>query len=501
MREAHETQFKKLLKSGQAPKKAEVVVSANDGMLKDFNTIFDSSRVVEKDNTANLSAEALSSVYGKSIKSYISLTFREKGTDKIKGAASDFTFNGGTNFRVKAQAIVPKDMEIDTVALFEYTRLDSSKNDPVVELLIAGGDVAITDACMSAPNYQGKNDCVNKRADKSKAIMMCWARNSVQECDYYDPSQNPGRIFVPFKGSVDVDTPAPEVLQGSLSISLLAIEGDGGHCEIFDQQNVDFRDWQGAGKKHLSFDYPASRFDTNVKCLGQMVNYLVHPWLNARIRDFGDGKNRLAVSFTSDPGDVGNPNRVVIPKIRVMDGCVAKGTLIRTKNGEKAVEEIKADDFVETRNGYRKVISPTTGKEESLLKIVTEDGKTLEVTRSHPMILGNGVQLIAEKLRVDDELVTYASNGQSTLTKIKSVGYPKDDKGGEKTLNDVFNLVLEPSKDGTPGTYYANGILTGDASLQTELKYASHRAPQLTEAAERASIPARYLEDYDNARK
>ncbi|HGM5578695.1 TPA: hypothetical protein ACKP22_000347 [Pseudomonas putida] len=498
LREAHETHFKKLLENRQEPNPAKEVISAKDGEFADFNALTGVARVPTADGDVEVSAGAISSVYGKSIKSFISLTFREKGTGIIKGGATDFTFDGGTNFRLKAQATVSEDMVVETVALFEYTRLNDSTHDPEVRILIAGDEPAIADACMSAPNHKGQTDCTNKLAYK-RGILYCWSSQANERCDYHDPGQK-YRHFIPFKGTVDLETPAAEFLQGSLNISLIHPFA-GGRCQVYNKEHGDLRDWKGAGEKRLSFDYPAILFDRTRSCMENLAYFDVDLWFSARIDRDGDRENPLVIKFTSLKSDVDDPNVIIIPRIVFSGFHVAKGTLIRTDNGEKAVEEIKADDLVETRDGYRKVISPTTGKEESLLKIVTEDGKTLEVTRSHPMILGNGVQLIAEKLNVGDELVTYASSGQSTLTRIKSVGYPKGDKSGEKKLNDVFNLVLEPSKDGTPGTYYANGILTGDANLQTELKYASHRTPLLTEAAKRASIPARYLEDYDNARK
>jgi hypothetical protein len=88
----------------------------------------------------------------------------------------------------------------------------------------------------------------------------------------------------------------------------------------------------------------------------------------------------------------------------VEDCCFPAGTKIKTKKGEKNIEDIRKGDLVLTRNGYKKVLkSWMTGHKE----VITRMGIT--ATANHPFITKYGVKRF-DNLTVSDIIYVWNQN-------------------------------------------------------------------------------------------
>lgn len=77
--------------------------------------------------------------------------------------------------------------------------------------------------------------------------------------------------------------------------------------------------------------------------------------------------------------------------------CIAIGTKIKTNEGDKNIEDIKINDFVLTRKGYKKVLwSGMTGIDKKVYKIKTVLGKTLIATSDHKIFTERGFVKVNE---------------------------------------------------------------------------------------------------------
>lgn len=68
------------------------------------------------------------------------------------------------------------------------------------------------------------------------------------------------------------------------------------------------------------------------------------------------------------------------------DHCFIAGTMIATRRGNVPIEDIKLDDYVLTRKGYRRVLA--SGKTKENAEVMTayfSDGSTLTATKNHPV--------------------------------------------------------------------------------------------------------------------
>jgi dTDP-4-amino-4,6-dideoxygalactose transaminase len=97
----------------------------------------------------------------------------------------------------------------------------------------------------------------------------------------------------------------------------------------------------------------------------------------------------------------------------IVDSCFAKGTKIKTIDGDKNIENIKIGDLVLTRWGYKKVIeSKMTGIKE----VITKLGIT--ATPDHPFITKNGIKTL-DTLSASDTI--YVWNQKQSFIEEKSI--------------------------------------------------------------------------------
>lgn len=65
----------------------------------------------------------------------------------------------------------------------------------------------------------------------------------------------------------------------------------------------------------------------------------------------------VAVNIASNPVDLERLREIVGPDVKiVLDNCIARGTLVKTINGDIPIENIQVGDMVLTRRGYKKVL-------------------------------------------------------------------------------------------------------------------------------------------------
>lgn len=70
------------------------------------------------------------------------------------------------------------------------------------------------------------------------------------------------------------------------------------------------------------------------------------------------------------------------------DHCLIAGTLITTKRGDIPIEEVTTNDYVLTRQGYRRVLAAgLTRRSAKVITITCDNGKSLTGTGNHPIYI------------------------------------------------------------------------------------------------------------------
>ena len=155
-------------------------------------------------------------------------------------------------------------------------------------------------------------------------------------------------------------------------------------------------------------------------------------------------------------------------------GCFVRGTRIlvldTTTNQQawKAIEEVAAATacyrvFALTSDSRLSHLSfsdfairfSTIGPENKpLVSIKTKSGATLEVTSTHAVVLANGNGVLAETLKIGDELI----DNDGSIDPVAEIIRPTTD-------DDVFNIAVE-TDDVLSHLIVAEGFLVGDQFLQ-----------------------------------
>lgn len=168
-----------------------------------------------------------------------------------------------------------------------------------------------------------------------------------------------------------------------------------------------------------------------------------------------------------------------IHKIQILYGCFHKDTLITMSDGtKKLVSQIALGDKIKSKDNLISTVSNLyTGQEDELICIETKKGKTLKVTRFHPILTTEGF-ISAEDLHAAMILITY--DGEDEILYL----YP--DEYGDT----VYNLDTD---DGNP--VIADDIFAGDFHTQTS--YAADKAGSL----EQNQLQKELLEVFDSMHK
>jgi hypothetical protein len=177
--------------------------------------------------------------------------------------------------------------------------------------------------------------------------------------------------------------------------------------------------------------------------------------------------------------------------ISIWWGCMPVGTQIEMADGSKAsIEKLAVGQKVMAgENGKAlTVVDVVEGAERKpLVRLVDSSGHTLSVTDTHPMPTADSRILQARELMVGDKIQT--ADGLSTIVSVE-----KEDYEGP-----VYNLVLGTPEEraalgNTETTMYANGVLVGDAQMQSLIKL---RADEAALEKRMSSLPGELRHDYE----
>jgi len=513
---AHEAGTATLKKSGANPPRALAATDATEpARPQDLNFI----ATFSQDNSASAQGKALaaaqpgyqatgiSSVTGGSTTTSIVMELYEVETGKVYASQSETQYGQGTDFRVQVTGQVPSPNNNPTTTaqgLFVYYPKDGgSTSQPVVYVQSFQDTLNPSSACMNQPNYcvrdQSNNctstqqtSCTNTKANTTP-IKLCWYRGSQQECDYWNSNAHPTDFVFPLSGSATFPNTVVSPPAGVTSIYIQ--NPNGGGCNVYFQQGtvLDPTYWKVEGQT-ISWNYPASAFPNNKQCINYYDGTTAYLWMTAYVglNGFGDQAPPFGtLNFTSDRSQLGIPGVNIIPPLYIMQGCLATGTPITLADGsERPVEAFTGNqtEVVKTAHGQtRKVRGTTQGSEpHPMIRIKTDGGQSVLMTRTHPVILADGVPVQARALRVGDVVTTL--NGTATIT-----GLTQEEYAGL-----VHNLMVEEHP--SAGTYYAGGILTGDANMQQSLATVQARVLSRSPAEIRASLPEEWRQDFDNDR-
>ena len=182
--------------------------------------------------------------------------------------------------------------------------------------------------------------------------------------------------------------------------------------------------------------------------------------------EFKCKNGRVGVLQISSSSAESTSNVKKIPTLRLLWGCLAKGSMILMADGsKKQIEAVKTGDCVMTcfTGASALVVNCWNGKEsQSLIRIEAENGGVLTCSSTHPVITVNGIAAACD-IRKDDSLID--SNGAPV--KVRTISHVDGD--------DVYNLSLEPGEtasvyaEGRPvagTTMICNGFMVGDNEMQ-----------------------------------
>ena len=132
------------------------------------------------------------------------------------------------------------------------------------------------------------------------------------------------------------------------------------------------------------------------------------------------------------------------------DHCFVAGTLITTRRGEIPIEKVTTDDFVLTRQGFKKVLfAGLTKKNAEVITVEFSNGKSLTGTKNHPIWCKSWWSLKIEKFVPLGDLFEFTSvltnDGEEEIVMDKNFWIPNAD---------VYNLTVDEEHE-----YFANGFL------------------------------------------
>lgn len=209
------------------------------------------------------------------------------------------------------------------------------------------------------------------------------------------------------------------------------------------------------------------KLDNDWKDLVPALSYPVRGEVKLTFRvDFKLKNGRNGVLQISSSAAESTPNVKKIPTLRMLWGCLAKGSMILMADGsQKPIEEVKTGERVTI--GFSRASALVSncwkGHEfQQMIHIEAENGGFITCSSAHPIITVNGITAACD-IKTDDSLID--SYGEPV--KIRAISKVDGD--------DVYNLSLEPNEktiiyaEGRPitgTTMICNGFMVGDNEMQ-----------------------------------
>jgi hypothetical protein len=321
-------------------------------------------------------------------------------------------------------------------------------------------------------------------------ITVCLNRD-YGDCDYAAIGELKAKI--PVKGSVTFAFPIQQLNNNNNTYVKLVEENGGPH----EMELTNFYDWLQINPndtRQVSWDIPRDLgvFEGILFQRYEDVDFFLS--IDAQIARPGKGTTNASIMMSSVT-DKTTPNMPTVSKIQLVWSCLAKGTQIRLADGTGAkIEELTTDHSVMTNGSGLAfdVVDMSVGIENTpMVRIEDDQGHSLLLTKTHPVVTVDHGVLWAEELAVGTKVKT--ESGVATLVKVEREMYE----------GSVHNIKLDPGRyaDELPykgSTMYANGFLVGDLAMQRAYTF-KDKEDRDANVLER--IPAQWHTDYKNSAK
>lgn len=370
---------------------------------------------------------------------------------------------------------------------------------------------AISDPTVTEPKRENGN--TNPYAKDAIIIGLGRPPGYLSGCDYiyYETIQDHPVGRVPLVGSVSFTQQIRPLQPGTnFTVDIVVVRTDkGGQASInpTDMENVYqnfYIDPSDPTGKKLSWNLPMEANVTNPPTPPPVYNPVVFnniPWSS-------DMKAYLTVNIWVTLQD-GTPVNVIIQSVDGHDGdpldgiayimpiefiwhCLGDDTKVTLPDGSlKPITDFVANDKIKTGTGIGTVSVTHMGPHPgNVLKIETDKGHSL-VTSTHHIIMTPKGGKYAHLLSVGDKVITL--EGSAKVSKVKEL--PSESRK-------LWNLSLGHAShrdDPTPevGTFFANGILVGDARAERAMRHACGRDIKWV----KAHVDKRFHKDVESAFK
>ncbi len=441
-------------------------------------------------NQATYSSSALTSIPNGTLHSSLYLQLYDPATNNPIGQPQYIEDNNaGTNLTLSVSAAGDSSLtQIGvTMIVFYQPKPTALKNSAAaaINALPPVSQMIQQTAGIMPVQYPGITDPVHKKTQAGSAyIKVCLSRNAGADpnCDYgpFEAATANPIVQLPVTGSAQYDGSkysfdTSRKTTGSLYV--WAKQGGGGCTLTLDPAQFAAAFSAGTAAGEVKWAFKNANFGRlgNNPCW--IADKLFGMSLQANIPLAGTpipGSLFLSTAkFPNPPMDTAFVNS----PLNFTWGCFAGGTMIRMADGtSKAIENITAGEKVLADAGGRTLTVRETinGTEEKpMYRFTSANGRKVFVTDLHPMVIersGKRMVVSAKEVMKDDLLITVVNNGAEEASPQIRTEEPSPGK--------VFNLVLgvegeQVSKDNT--TMIANGVLTGDNTMQEEFGMAFKR--------------------------
>ncbi|MCL1124948.1 Hint domain-containing protein [Shewanella surugensis] len=361
---------------------------------------------------------------------------------------------------------------------------------PATGAVVSYGPELTLEAPIDSNSVEGTNIVDQK-------ITICLNRN-YGDCDYENiyPLSTPvadTKLKIPFKGELSVPGQVeavykpsdilPTLVQRPTNIFIQTKE-NGGATTIGDGDYADIQDLfadsivsvydEAANKTLLTWDIARDDGmfgDASLFGRYQDAHWIMNIALSVKRRPTRPASPVVYIVGSSDPDTSFFFEQ---PVMQMVYSCLAKGSMITLASGKPMpIERLNIGDTVLGASEYSPhkdmplVIEDISIGVETIpmVEITTSTGETLLLTESHPVLNVADQPVWANALKVGDRIQT--QDNKVMITSIRHVDY--DDN--------VYNLKLaRPEGDshydqGESFAMYANGLLVGDLSMQSENEF------------------------------
>ena len=334
--------------------------------------------------------------------------------------------------------------------------------------------------------------------------MICLLRSAGDnaDCDYGPYGSN--AVLVPVKGSIAYASKivTPFTAANSYASMFLVSRKSGGGPHYTLPGNLTQAFTPSADGKSMTWSWGQAQF-------ASADPFATNEYVDI-VMTFGvttaNSPNMVYAFVSSATNVVAGPSTEKLLPLQFATGCLAAGTLVTLADGSVcAIEALRPGDRV--RSGIvaapLTVGSTSSGPEPNpLVWLRTDGGLELMLTEGHPLLLARadaatgaaagadvaaGAVVVADELRLGDELLTLA--GAQRIVALARRPY------GGLVWNMKLGTAEELARAGAEhGSFYAGGVLVGDARLQVAED--ARRKTEPDREAVLGRLPREWHEDY-----